>query len=84
MEIKDKILFDNFVMQDPMAEQQFSNTQVLNKSSDFCRIRESLRSARANSNSNDKVDKATNRLRNVNKKNPYFMMNSAIQNLNST
>lgn len=82
-EIKEKILFDNFVIQVPQMdkEQQFSNTQNLNKSTDYCLIRDSLRSARASSN-----EKIMNRLKHVNKKNPYFNMNKSIieQNLNST
>jgi hypothetical protein len=48
---------------------QFNNTQMLDRSVDFCSIRESLRSARATSKeagANSKIIKVSN------KKNPYF------------
>lgn len=66
---KSKITMINQSFMSQQKADKFNNTQMLDRSVDFCSIRESLRSARATSkeaSANSKIMKVSN------KKNPYF------------
>lgn len=66
---KPKITKINQSFMSQQKADKFNNTQMLDRSMDFCSIRESLRSARATSKeagANSKIMKVSN------KKNPYF------------
>lgn len=86
--INEKIKFgDITITSDTPNEEKFSKTTNFSKSSDFCGIRESLRSARANSKNRENISivgginlntsgnlnlSGISRIREINKVNPYF------------